>query len=342
LLKTDGLFSFIVPHTWTSLESFTTIRNYILDNTIVKQLVQLPKKVFADATVETCIFLFSKETKTIESPISVYKIDTDKNISFVREFPRNEILSAHLQNFQLYGHSNSQNILEKIKSSGKALDDFVKLVYGFKTGDDDKFISPEQKMADYKPFVRSADIYRYGTKTPDEFVWYVPELMIKHRQTARPGELKRFLSEKIIVARMGKDLIASYDSGGLFVKDAMLLLSKGTLSLKYILSVLNSRLMNYYYHEYFITIDVLKNALLSLPIPALDLSQKSDKDQHDRLVALVEQMLALKQKEQAETLPQTKTMIGRQIQALDRQIDGVVYGLYNLTEDEIMVVEGEK
>jgi hypothetical protein len=34
-------------------------------------------------------------------------------------------------------------------------------------------------------------------------------------------------------------------------------------------------------------------------------------------------------------------MIGRQIQALDRQIDGMVYGLYGLSEDEIKVVEGE-
>jgi hypothetical protein len=41
----------------------------------------------------------------------------------------------------------------------------------------------------------------------------------------------------------------------------------------------------------------------------------------------------------SETLPQTKTMISRQIQALDRQIDALVYGLYGLSEDEIKVVE---
>jgi hypothetical protein len=159
--------------------------------------------------------------------------------------------------------------------------------------------------------------------------------MTKNRKTARPGELARFMEEKIIVARMGKDLIASYDSGGLFVKDAMLLLNKGELSLKYILALLNSKLMNYYYHEYFITIDVLKNAILSLPIIV------ADKAAHDNLVTLVEQMLALKKREQAESVPQTKTMIGRQIVALDTQIDKAVYKLYGLTEEEIKVVEGE-
>jgi hypothetical protein len=53
-------------------------------------------------------------------------------------------------------------------------------------------------------------------------------------------------------------------------------------------------------------------------------------------------MLVLKKKEQAETLPHTKTMVGRQIQALDKQIDRLVYVLYGLTEEEIKVVEGER
>ena len=40
-------------------------------------------------------------------------------------------------------------------------------------------------------------------------------------------------------------------------------------------------------------------------------------------------------------LPQPKTMIGRQIAAVDGQIDKAVYGLYGLTDEEVRVVEGE-
>jgi hypothetical protein len=83
------------------------------------------------------------------------------------------------------------------------------------------------------------------------------------------------------------------------------------------------------------------NELAQFPIPALDLSNKTDKAQHDRLVTLVDQMLDLKKKEHAETVPQTKTILGRQIQAVDKQIDTLVYELYGLTEDEIKVVEGK-
>jgi len=39
---------------------------------------------------------------------------------------------------------------------------------------------------------------------------------------------------------------------------------------------------------------------------------------------------------------QLKTMISRQISGIDIAIDKVVYELYNLTEDEIKVVEGDE
>jgi hypothetical protein len=51
-------------------------------------------------------------------------------------------------------------------------------------------------------------------------------------------------------------------------------------------------------------------------------------------------MLELKQKEAAETNQQLKAIVFRQIVGMHKAIDTGVYGLYNLTEDEIKVVEG--
>jgi hypothetical protein len=52
-------------------------------------------------------------------------------------------------------------------------------------------------------------------------------------------------------------------------------------------------------------------------------------------------MLGLKRREHDEPNPQVKTVIGRQIGAVDGQIDEVVYRLYNLNDGEIKVIEGE-
>ena len=58
------------------------------------------------------------------------------------------------------------------------------------------------------------------------------------------------------------------------------------------------------------------------------------------MVALVERMLALnKQKTDVKT-DHEKTLIVRQIEAADKQIDALVYELYGLTEEEIRIVEG--
>jgi hypothetical protein len=300
----------------------------------------LPHKVFEDATVETCIFVLEKtdDKDKSKNKIIVERIDTHQKNYFEREFLQKNIEDGYLYNFQLYGKAQSQTIIEKIQAIGKPLEGFIYFVYGFKTGDDEKFIHNEHKYPESTSFIRSAGIHRYWFDAPKEFVWYVPEQMIQNRKTARPGEKERFNAEKVIVSRMGKALVATYDAGGLYVKDAMLLLSKQTdMSLKYLLGLINSSLLNYYYREFFVTIDVLKNALLSLPIHTINFSNPAEKVMHDKMVSLVERMLALHK--QSPRTPQEQEALQREIAATDGQIDRLVYVLYGLTEDEIWIVE---
>ena len=58
------------------------------------------------------------------------------------------------------------------------------------------------------------------------------------------------------------------------------------------------------------------------------------------MVALVERMLDLHKQRAAEGVPHVKTVLQRQIEGTDRQIDRLVYELYGLTAEEIAVVEG--
>jgi predicted type IV restriction endonuclease len=82
-----------------------------------------------------------------------------------------------------------------------------------------------------------------------------------------------------------------------------------------------------------------KQYIETAPIPILDQNQKKDKAIHDRMVELVERMLDLNKRLHAATLAQEKEMIQRQIDATDRQIDNLVYELYDLTDEEIKTVE---
>jgi hypothetical protein len=57
-------------------------------------------------------------------------------------------------------------------------------------------------------------------------------------------------------------------------------------------------------------------------------------------VTLFEHMLTLHQQLAAARTAHDKTILQRQIAATDRQIDRLVYELYELTEEDIKIVEG--
>jgi len=75
-------------------------------------------------------------------------------------------------------------------------------------------------------------------------------------------------------------------------------------------------------------------------IRTINFADPIDKARHDRMVALVNQMLDLNKRLQDARLEQEKMMLSRQIEATDASIDMLVYELYGLTEEEIGVVEG--
>ena len=82
--------------------------------------------------------------------------------------------------------------------------------------------------------------------------------------------------------------------------------------------------------------------LEQFPIRRINFSDPAEKAQHDHIVALVMEMLEL-QKENAEAerkLDDRRHALARRIREVDEAIDRAVYKLYELTEDEIKVVEG--
>ena len=78
----------------------------------------------------------------------------------------------------------------------------------------------------------------------------------------------------------------------------------------------------------------------NIPIRTIDFTSPADVARHDRMVALVMRMLDLHKKLAVEQAPHVKTVLQRQIEATDKQIDALVYELYGLNDDEIAVVEG--
>ncbi len=82
-----------------------------------------------------------------------------------------------------------------------------------------------------------------------------------------------------------------------------------------------------------------KRFIEQLPIRTINFSDPADKSRHDQIVELVRQILSLNKRLQDARTPQEKTILQQQIAVTDQQIDKLVYELYDLTEQEINIVE---
>ncbi|MCF7818213.1 MAG: Eco57I restriction-modification methylase domain-containing protein [Kiritimatiellales bacterium] len=117
------------------------------------------------------------------------------------------------------------------------------------------------------------------------------------------------------------------------------------LSLEFLLGLLNSTLFGMIVKAQSTNlrggyIKFSKQYIESAPIPPIDFDNAGDVAKHDRMVGLVERMLELNSKKATENNPETLRLLETQIAATDRQIGRLVYDLYNLTPEEIAIVEG--
>ena len=163
-------------------------------------------------------------------------------------------------------------------------------------------------------------------------------------------EQRFFLEKRILVKQIidwtSRRLWATISDEELYnSQNAFNLLPKEGWTLEYILAILNSRLMNFYHRKVFLDEfkmrfqKVLIKDCRRFQIHRIDLSQPSARAHHDQIVRLVEQMLTLNKILISAKTDQEGISLERQIEVTDRQIDSLIYQLYGLTEQEILVVE---
>jgi hypothetical protein len=161
-------------------------------------------------------------------------------------------------------------------------------------------------------------------------------------QLYRPREyLFDIPKEKIICPYKAKTNSFGYDSTSICGSgDIYAIISHSSMSLKYILGLLNSKVLTYYFtkvgkkkgnlYEYY------TEPLKEIPIKLIPESQQQP------LINLVDRMLSLNKRlnEIGDKKTDERTRIEEEIRKTDAEIDRLVYKLYGLTEEEIKIVDG--
>jgi hypothetical protein len=153
---------------------------------------------------------------------------------------------------------------------------------------------------------------------------------------------------KIAVPRLVQRLCAAYDGIGEFCFDnvdvgGILLPEKESINPHYLLVLLNSRLLNYFFLHHTVPFrggffSANRQYIEKLPIHIVNLTNSEERKLHDDLVKLVDVMIDLRKREQ-KTKGHELEQLKRQVEKTDREIDEWVYDLYGITEKEIKLIE---
>jgi hypothetical protein len=175
-------------------------------------------------------------------------------------------------------------------------------------------------------------------RKPGRYAWYEIQDDVAYFAT--------FDAPKIIFPDICKGPRFFPDDSGNYIANTAYCLGTGD---RYLLGFLNSRLFWFAIANLSIPFGVragqfryrlIYQYMEKVPVRVIDSKNKADQAAHARIVALVEKILTLHAQRSATRTPHEQTVLDRQIGATDALIDREVYALYDLTPEEIALVEG--
>jgi type I restriction-modification system DNA methylase subunit len=221
--------------------------------------------------------------------------------------------------FVIYPYEIDKNGKTALMNAGRFGSEFPN-AYNHLQDNKNRLSKRKDSRKTFSDFKSWYSLVRFSTRT-----------VIDQEKILTPGEVKR-------------NSFSLDDSGYAFLCARVFGITSGSLNLKYLLGLLNSRLVEFFMHR----ISAIKrggyysynaNVLKRIPLPNINNAGKADVARHDNMVALVEEMLALHKRLAAAKSDADKQRLQRAIAATDRKIDALVYELYGLTDEEIKIVE---
>ena len=341
ILKSNGCYSQIIPNSILMVSSAQKLRKEIMEKTSIKEIVNLLGNTFEGVGVETIILAGQKEIINKSNTISILTKEENEirhtHSKAQETFSKNE--GAELT---VFSDDDSDEFTSKLKSNSILLDDLVKIKAGLKAYESGKGI-PKQtpEMVKSRPYdfdskiddttyeyLEGKDVGRYHLKWSGGFLKYGDNL-------ASPRTFDLFNGRKIIIREItGKypnSIIATYSEDiYLFNMSNIAIIEKEntTVSLKYILAILNSQLMSYYFVKNTAkSVRKLFPKLILEDLRKFPIKEISDKDQKP-FIKLVDKILSLK-----------KSNPNADASELEKEIDKMVYELYGLSVEEREIVE---
>ena len=292
-------------------------------------------EVFKGIGTYPIIFILEKNNK--KDKIRIIRNIKEESI-FAKEFnyeflDQNSLEANDKKIIPLETGETNKPVLNKIEKNSKLLEEIADVYRGIIPPDQESYISKDKKDFSKKA-IRGRDIKKYYHKWNGEYIKYDKKLNIKKSE--------KFEGEKIILPRTVLSLIASLDDENLNLIDRVyyIKLKDKNINIKYLLGLINSKLIDFYYKSYFGASHLQGNYLDLKGVDLVRIPIRFPPTQEQKIISLVNQMLELQKKYHDEkTIGNEKERLKSQIDAVDYEINQEVYKLYELTPEEIKIVE---
>lgn len=333
-----GKLGFIVPDSFLLGRYYSKIRKYILENTAIETIAHMTSPVFKNATVGmSAICILRRQTdasRRQNQNVAVYKAHTAADLGKPMpccSYPQEYFSGLPHNRIRLFFDLMVKNLVDRIEQNGQPLRQYCTGHTGVRSlTRQNEIIGEFPNGPEWKPgLISGRQIQRYLLTYEGHWLQIHPEKLHK-------GGWRRDIVEqrKILVRQTGFTLTAVIDETGYYHLNNIhsFVLCDQNVTLDYILLLLNSRLMAFYYHA--VTMEYGR-AMAQTDIETLELLPV-------RLHADIDR--------QAPELIRSMTFLQRQklagdgtadckIEALDEYFNQLVYRIYGMQEDEVKLIE---
>jgi len=342
LLSSNGNAVFITPNKWLSIGYGEKLRA-LLDESVYRVGNCNQVKVFEAGNSPVVVFA-SKATSNDNINIDVFA--EDYSISEIVKTSK-DILSQ--ENWGLLLSKHIKLLLKILNVPQKVQDNYfgenpctVSEAYKIKS-----LIKDLKEASKYNPnlyfkFINTGTIDAYIALWGEKATTYLKDKylfpVIKKEEflKAFPRRYSQMNSMKIVISGI-RHFECLFDKVGEIIagKSTVILKSKNNGDYEVILGILNSEIISFYIKESYGTLGIsgginfTTNLVESLPIPKIDDSSKKD------ITKIVKKIIG-----KADL--KSTSLSEKQLHEYKKQIDQIVYKLYDLTPEEIEIVEGSQ
>ena len=317
IANSKGVVTFIIPNTILTQEYYKDTRELILKYHL-RTIVSYNDMEFDNAVVENVTLITSKDSP-LDYTVSVYtckgmEVKLARSIN-VEKFKKQKGFTFNI---------NSNDFIDKLFENTVPLSSLCNINQAIALKGDKSLSVKTDYSPKYYKFLDGRNVNRYAIEWTGLYLDYSLE-RIHSCKRKDIFECK----EKLLFRRVSSNLIATYDDNQYFALNTLVVITpKIKCDLKYILALFNSKLMNYVYKNKFkstktVFSEIQARSVGELPIKISDIYESE-------IINHVDNILSIK-----KINPQADSS------ALESEVDLLVYCLYNLTYDEVLIVDPE-